>query len=181
MDEPFVGLDPKASHLLKGMMREICEQGGAIFFSTHVLEVAEKLCDKVAIIKGGKLIRSGTMEEVKGDDSLEDVFLELEERTMLKILLKKQLSEIFRSYFYDAKKNKARSRLATCAYMVFFVVLMVGVLGGLFTCLSAVHVPSVGGSGHGLAVFRADGAAGHLSGRVRQRVQYLFQSLSGQG
>ena len=78
MDEPFVGLDPKAAHLLKGMMRELCESGGAIFFSTHVLEVAEKLCDKVAIIKGGKLIRSGTMEEVKGDDSLEEVFLELE-------------------------------------------------------------------------------------------------------
>ena len=78
MDEPFVGLDPKASHLLKGMMREVCDAGGAIFFSTHVLEVAEKLCDKVAIIKAGKLIRSGTMEEVKGDDSLEDVFLELE-------------------------------------------------------------------------------------------------------
>ena len=78
LDEPFVGLDPKAAHLLKGMMREICDRGGAIFFSTHVLEVAEKLCDKVAIIKGGKLIRSGTMEEVKGDDSLEEVFLELE-------------------------------------------------------------------------------------------------------
>ncbi len=78
MDEPFVGLDPKASHLLKEMMREVCENGGAIFFSTHVLEVAEKLCDKVAIIKGGKLIRSGTMEEVKGDASLEEVFLELE-------------------------------------------------------------------------------------------------------
>ena len=78
MDEPFVGLDPKASHLLKGMMREVCDNGGAIFFSTHVLEVAEKLCDKVAIIKGGKLIRSSTMEEVKGDDSLEEVFLELE-------------------------------------------------------------------------------------------------------
>ena len=77
MDEPFVGLDPKAAHLLKGMMRELCESGGAIFFSTHVLEVAEKLCDKVAIIKGGKLMRSGTMEEVKGDDSLEEVFLEL--------------------------------------------------------------------------------------------------------
>ena len=71
MDEPFVGLDPKASFLLKEMMHEVCEKGGAIFFSTHVLEVAEKLCDKVAIIKGGKLIRSGTMEEVKGDDSLE--------------------------------------------------------------------------------------------------------------
>ena len=78
MDEPFVGLDPKASHLLKGMMRDVCDAGGAIFFSTHVLEVAEKLCDKVAIIKGGKLIRSGTMDEVKGDDSLEEVFLELE-------------------------------------------------------------------------------------------------------
>ena len=79
MDEPFVGLDPKAAHILKGMMREVCDNGGAIFFSTHVLEVAEKLCDKVAIIKGGRLIRSGTMEEVKGDDSLEEVFLELEE------------------------------------------------------------------------------------------------------
>ena len=78
MDEPFVGLDPKAAHTLKGMMRQVCDRGGAIFFSTHVLEVAEKLCDKVAIIKGGKLIRSGTMEEVKGDDSLEEVFLELE-------------------------------------------------------------------------------------------------------
>ena len=78
MDEPFVGLDPKAAHLLKGLMGELCDGGGAIFFSTHVLEVAEKLCDKVAIIKGGKLIRSGTMEEVKGDDSLEEVFLELE-------------------------------------------------------------------------------------------------------
>ena len=78
MDEPFVGLDPKASHLLKTMMRELCDQGGAIFFSTHVLEVAEKLCDKVAIIKNGRLIRSGTMEEVRGDASLEDVFLELE-------------------------------------------------------------------------------------------------------
>ena len=79
MDEPFVGLDPKASHTLKGMMREVCDQGGAIFFSTHVLEVAEKLCDKVAIIKGGRLIRAGTIEEVKGDDSLEEVFLELED------------------------------------------------------------------------------------------------------
>ena len=79
MDEPFVGLDPKASHILKGIMRDICDEGGAIFFSTHVLEVAEKLCDKIAIIRHGALVRSGTMEEVKGDDSLEDVFLELEE------------------------------------------------------------------------------------------------------
>lgn len=79
MDEPFVGLDPKASHILKGMMRELCDNGGAIFFSTHVLEVAEKLCDQVAIIKGGRLIRSGTMAQVKGDDSLEEVFLELED------------------------------------------------------------------------------------------------------
>lgn len=75
MDEPFVGLDPKASHQLKELMREICSQNGAIFFSTHVLEVAEKLCDKVAIIKEGKLIKSGTMADVKGDTSLEDAFL----------------------------------------------------------------------------------------------------------
>ena len=79
MDEPFVGLDPKAAHSLKAIMRDICDKGGAIFFSTHVLEVAEKLCDKVAIIKGGKLVISGTMEDVKGDSSLESVFLELEE------------------------------------------------------------------------------------------------------
>lgn len=78
MDEPFVGLDPKAAFKLKEMMREMCDKGGAIFFSTHVLEVAEKLCDKVAIIKQGKLIKSGTMEEVKGDSGLENVFLELE-------------------------------------------------------------------------------------------------------
>lgn len=78
MDEPFVGLDPKAAFILKEMMREHCHHGGAIFFSTHVLEVAEKLCDKVAIIKQGKLIQSGTMEEVRGDESLEEVFLELE-------------------------------------------------------------------------------------------------------
>lgn len=79
MDEPFVGLDPKAAHILKQMMRKHCDEGGAIFFSTHVLEVAEKLCDKVAIIKQGKLVASGTMEEVKGDESLESVFLELDE------------------------------------------------------------------------------------------------------
>lgn len=78
MDEPFVGLDPKASHLLKNFMRQFCDNGGAIFFSTHVLEVAEKLCDKVAIIKDGRLIKYGTMEDVKGDTSLENVFLELE-------------------------------------------------------------------------------------------------------
>ena len=79
MDEPFVGLDPRASHTLKGMMREHCERGGSIFFSTHVLDVAEKLCDKVAIIKGGKLIVTGSMDEVRGDASLEEVFLELED------------------------------------------------------------------------------------------------------
>ena len=79
MDEPFVGLDPKASHLLKTMMRAFCDEGGAIFFSTHVLEVAEKLCDKVAIIKNGRLVKAGSMEEVKGDESLESVFLELED------------------------------------------------------------------------------------------------------
>ncbi|MCQ2455036.1 MAG: ABC transporter ATP-binding protein [Clostridia bacterium] len=80
MDEPFVGLDPKAAHELKEIMKEHCKSGGAIFFSTHVLEVAEKLCDKVAIIKNGKLIKSGTVSEVKGDESLEDVFLELEDK-----------------------------------------------------------------------------------------------------
>ena len=79
MDEPFVGLDPKASHILKQMMRKHCDNGGYIFFSTHVLEVAEKLCDKVAIIKNGKLLKTGTMEEVKGDETLENVFLELED------------------------------------------------------------------------------------------------------
>ena len=78
MDEPFVGLDPKASHILKQMMRKMCDDGGAIFFSIHVLEVAEKLCDKVAIIKGGRLVKAGIMEQVKGDESLESVFLDLE-------------------------------------------------------------------------------------------------------
>ncbi len=78
LDEPFVGLDPKAAFTVKNLMRKHCENGGAIFFSTHVLDVAEKLCDKVAIIKGGKLVVCGTMEEVKGDESLESVFLELE-------------------------------------------------------------------------------------------------------
>lgn len=80
MDEPFVGLDPIATHKLKELMKEMCKNGTAIFFSTHVLEVAEKLCDMVAIIKGGKLLKSGTMEEIKGDESLEQVFLELEEK-----------------------------------------------------------------------------------------------------
>ena len=78
MDEPFVGLDPKASHLLKQLMKEHCQQGGAIFFSTHVLEVAEKLCDRIAIIKQGKLIISGRTQDVTQNESLEDVFLELE-------------------------------------------------------------------------------------------------------
>ena len=79
LDEPFVGLDPKATHTLKGLMRELCDRGGAIFFSTQVLEVAEKLCYKIAIIKNGRLIASGTTDEVKGDESLEQVFLELVE------------------------------------------------------------------------------------------------------
>jgi len=77
LDEPFVGLDPVASFQLKSMMRELCDTGGAIFFSTHVLEVAEKLCDKIAIIKNGKLIASGITEEVRGDKSLESAFLEV--------------------------------------------------------------------------------------------------------
>lgn len=79
LDEPFVGLDPEASFHLKKMMRQLCDTGTAIFFSTHVLEVAEKLCDKVTIINNGKLIESGTMEEIKGSHSLEDVFMEVVE------------------------------------------------------------------------------------------------------
>ncbi len=82
LDEPFVGLDPKASHKLKEIMAELCAQGGAIFFSTHVLEVAEKLCDKIAIIKDGKLIVSGKTSEVIGNTSLESVFLDLEDRNV---------------------------------------------------------------------------------------------------
>ncbi|MGN1344930.1 MAG: AAA family ATPase, partial [Traorella sp.] len=77
LDEPFVGLDPKASHILKTIMREICDQGGCIFFSTHVLEVAEKLCDHICIIRNGEIIKDGRVSEVIGDQSLEDVFLEL--------------------------------------------------------------------------------------------------------
>jgi ABC-2 type transport system ATP-binding protein len=80
LDEPFVGLDPKAAHTLKGFMRELCENGGAIFFSTHILEVAEKLCNKIAIIQQGKLVTQGPIDEVKGDSSLEDVFMELIDR-----------------------------------------------------------------------------------------------------
>ncbi len=82
MDEPFVGLDPKASHILKELMRNICDAGGAIFFSTHVLEVAEKLCDKIAIIKDGRLIMAGDTDEVRGNSSLESVFLELEDENV---------------------------------------------------------------------------------------------------
>ena len=118
MDEPFVGLDPKAAHLLKGMMRELCDAGGAIFFSTHVLEVAEKLCDKVAIIKGGQAHplrhdgggqgRRQSRGRVPGAGGC----------IMLKTLLKKQMAEIFRNYFYDPKKNKMRSKGATIAYIV---------------------------------------------------------------
>lgn len=78
LDEPFVGLDPRASHVLKEIMKDFCRDGGAILFSTHILEVAEKLCDKVVIIKGGKLVTCGSMEEVKGSSSLEDVFLDME-------------------------------------------------------------------------------------------------------
>ncbi len=80
MDEPFVGLDPKAVFFMKNVMKEMCQQGKSIFFSTHILDVAEKLCDRVAIIKDGKIIKVGSMDEIKGDESLEQVFLELEEK-----------------------------------------------------------------------------------------------------
>ena len=78
LDEPFVGLDPIASHKLKTIMREICDEGGAIFFSSHVLEVVEKLCDRVGIIKDGKLVKEGTVQEIAGDKSLESLFLEIQ-------------------------------------------------------------------------------------------------------
>ena len=78
LDEPFVGLDPAAAHLMKGYLAQLCQGGSAVFFSTHVLEVAEKLCDKIAIIKAGRLVKSGPTAELVGDSSLEDVFLELE-------------------------------------------------------------------------------------------------------
>ena len=78
LDEPFVGLDPAASHLLKGYLAQLCAGGGAVFFSTHVLEVAEKLCHRIAIIKGGRLVKQGLTADIVGDSTLEDVFLELE-------------------------------------------------------------------------------------------------------
>ena len=121
MDEPFVGLDPKASHLLKGMMREFCDAGGAIFFSTHVLEVAEKLRHHGG--GQGRRLSGGGLSGAGG-------------RVMLKLLVKKQLTEIFRAYLYDAKKNRARSKAATVGYIIFFILLMVGVIGGMFTLLS---------------------------------------------
>ena len=114
MDEPFVGLDPKSSHLLKALMREMCDNGGAIFFSTHVLEVAEKLCDKVAIIKSGKLIKSGTMDEVKGDDSLEDVFLELEEKDGALILRPREIRCAFCGTDEDVLKLKGKGICVSC-------------------------------------------------------------------
>ena len=80
LDEPFVGLDPTASHLMKEFLAQLCQEGSAVFFSTHVLEVAEKLCDRVAILRKGQLVREGAMEQVRGDDTLEEVFLELEDR-----------------------------------------------------------------------------------------------------
>ena len=179
MDQPFVGLDPKASHILKGMMRELCDQGGAIFFSTHVLEVAEKLCDKVAIIKGGKLIRFGTMEEVRGDDSLEEVFLELEDEVMLKTLVKKQLMEIFRSCFYNSKKNKKRSAETVIAFAVLFVLLMAGVMGGMFALLSLVMCETLAEVGMSWFYFALMKSAGGTAWRFWKRVQYVFQSVSG--
>lgn len=77
LDEPFVGLDPKAAHTVKSMLSDLCKRGSAVFFSTHVLEVAEKFCNKIAIIKNGKILLAGDTDEVRGNESLEDVFLEL--------------------------------------------------------------------------------------------------------
>ena len=130
MDEPFVGLDPKASHILKEIMRDICNRGGAIFFSTHVLEVAEKLCDKVAIIKDGRLIKSGTMEQVRGDTSLEDVFLSWR-TTMLRALIKKQTLEIMSFLFKSGKTGKMRSKGSAALYAL-LMLYVVGVFGWMF-------------------------------------------------
>lgn len=163
MDEPFVGLDPKAAHLLKGMMREFCDAGGAIFFSTHVLEVAEKLCDKVAIIRGGKLIRSGTMEEVKGDDSLEAA-----DGDLPCLPLRRQeepgplqgghrgLPRILR-FHHGGYHRRDVHRPVPC------------------------HVPEHGRGRHELVLFRHHGPYGHPAGCLRQRVHHLFQPLPAQG
>ena len=163
MDEPFVGLDPKAAHLLKGMMREACAQGSAIFFSTHVLEVAEKLCDKVAIIKEGQAHPVRHDGRSQGRRFAGAGVPGTGGGRMLKLLLKKQLTEIFRSYVYDAKKNRARSKAGTAAYIALFVLLMVGVLGGLFTMLSLSLCNTMARGGAGLAVFCDSGAAGNLA------------------
>ena len=158
MDEPFVGLDPKASHLLKGMMRELCDRGGAIFFSTHVLEVAEKLCDKVAIIKGGKLIRSGTMEEVKGDDcsggSLPGTGGRVNAETTGEKAAGGNLPQLS---VRRQEEPEARPKEPSLLYFVLFVLLMVGVLGGMFTFCRHDAVRRYGGGGYGLAVLYADG------------------------
>ena len=111
MDEPFVGLDPLASHQLKTQMKAFCAQGGAIFFSTHVLEVAEKLCDRVAILRKGQLVREGAMEQVRGDDTLEEVFLELGA-----------------AFVRSSKTGKRRSRVEALGYALLFIVLMLLVM-----------------------------------------------------
>ena len=137
MDEPFVGLDPKAAHTLKGMMRQVCDNGGAIFFSTHVLEVAEKAVRQGGHHQGrqahplrhhggcqGRRLSGGGISGAGGGC------------VMVNVLLKKQLFEIFRSYFYDAKKNRPRSRASTILFFVLYAVLMIGFVGGMFVLLA---------------------------------------------
>lgn len=149
MDEPFVGLDPKSSHLLKTLMREMCDNGGAIFFSTHVLEVAEKLCDKVAIIKSGKLIKSGTMDEVKGDDSLEDVFLELEEKdakTLIKLQFQKALAR-YTANSSNKKKNGKKSLFNSPAVYLALLAFVGVVFAFVFYNMFSMMAPMLATSG----------------------------------
>lgn len=150
MDEPFVGLDPKSSHLLKALMREMCDNGGAIFFSTHVLEVAEKLCDKVAIIKSGKLIKSGTMDEVKGDDSLEDVYSLNWRRKMLKTLIKLQFQKALARYTANSsnkKKNGKKSSFNSPAVYLALLAFVGVVFAFMFYNMFSMMAPMLATSG----------------------------------
>lgn len=135
MDEPFVGLDPKAAHLLKGMMREICDNGGAIFFSTHVLEVAESSATRWLSSRAAGSSVPAPWRRSRATTPWRRSSWSWR-RSDGQIIAEKQLSEIFRSYFYDAKKNKPRSKASTVSLIVLYVLLMVGVIGGMFTLFS---------------------------------------------
>lgn len=170
MGEPFVGLDPKAAHTLKEMMRAHCRAGGAIFFSTHVLEVAEKLCDKVAVIADGKLICSGNYGAGQGRRKPGGGVFGAGGGTMLKTLLKKQITEIFRGYFFNPKTGKRRSGGATAAMLCYFGFLMIAVLGGMFALLSYVLCAPLHAAGLGWMYFAMMGLLASFFRRIWQRV-----------